>query len=105
MDGISASASGMQAAAQSMAVSSNNVANVNTPNYRARRLDLEDVYDRGVQPAAVEESEDTPAPGGSNVELASEAVDQKADKITYGANLQFLSAQSAMLGSAMDMKA
>ena len=105
MDGISASVSGVQAAGQSMAVAASNVSNANSANYRAKRMDLEDTYEGGVRPEAMQESQETPELNGSNVELASEAVDQKADKITYGANLQFLAAASAMLGSAMDMKA
>ena len=106
MSGISASLSGLQTSALSVAVASQNVANVNSVDFKARRLEQQTLADGGVQATGVQESQ-APANSarGSNVDLATEAVSLSTDKVTYESNLQFLQAQTAMLGMAMDMKA
>jgi flagellar hook protein FlgE len=105
MDGISASLSGVRTAAQAVAVTSNNVANLNTPDFRAKRLDQQDLPQGGVRPAQIQASQDTPVPGGSNVDLATEAVNLKTEGLSYQANLKFLKVQDDLLGAALDMKA
>ena len=73
MDGISASMSGVNVAAQSIALSSNNVANLNTDGYKAKSLQQQALPQGGVEASAVRESQQPTSPGGSNVDLATEA--------------------------------
>lgn len=106
MSAISASLSGLQTSALSVAVASQNVANANSADFQAKRLVQQTAADGGVQPAALRASQEPPTtPGGSNVDLATEAVGLGTDKVTYEANLQVLQSQNAILGMAMDMKA
>ena len=104
MDGIAASLSGVRTAALSVAVTGNNVANVNTPEFRARRLEQQDQAQGGVRPSGLRESQEATVPGGSNVDLATEAVALKTDSLSYAANLKFLKVQDDLLGSVLDMK-
>ena len=105
MSGISASQSGLQTSALSMAVAAQNVANANNPGFKARRLDQETTAQGDVRATAVQDSQEAVVPGGSNVDLAREAVGFTGAKVTYEANLRFLQSQDALLGMAMDMKA
>lgn len=105
MNGMSASLSGLQASALSVAVASHNIGNAAANEFQARRLDQASLPQGGVEPEAIRESQEPPPSEGNNVNLANEAVDLKTDKLTYEANLQFLQIQSAMLGTALDMKA
>ncbi len=105
VDGISAGLSGLQTAAQGVALSANNVANVNTPGYRARSLVQAEQPQGGVAGVAVRQSQEPLNAGGSNVDLATEAVNLKTQGVGYQADLKFLEAQDRMLGSALDMKA
>jgi len=90
MDGISASLSGVQAAGQSIALSANNVANLNSSGYRAQSLVQENLPQGGVFGAAVQQSQAPVAPGGSNVDLGTEAVNLDTQGLSYQANLKFL---------------
>jgi len=105
MDGMSASLSGLQAAGQSIALSANNVANLNTSGYRAKSLVQQYLPHGGVSGAAVAESAAPMNPGGSNVDLASEAVNLDTQGVAYQANLKFLEVQKRMLGTTLDLKA
>ena len=96
MDGLSSS-SALQASGQGVALTANNIANVNTPGYRARSLS---------QPGGrVQESQAPLVPGGSNVDPATEAVNLDAQSLGYQANLKALRAHDKMLGSALDLQA
>ena len=103
--GLSAGLSGMQAAAQGVAVSAYNVANVNSAGYRAKSLELAEQAQGGVAAEGVAESQAALAPGGSNVDLATEAVNLKTQSTAYQADAKFLKVQERMLGTALDMKA
>ncbi|MDR3670519.1 MAG: hypothetical protein P4L36_06735 [Holophaga sp.] len=105
MDGIPASLSGLQTAGQSIALSANNVANLNSTGYRARSLTQEDLPQGGVYGAAVQQSQAPLNPGGGNVDLATEAVNLDTQGTAYQADLKFLQVQNKMLGSALDLNA
>jgi flagellar hook protein FlgE len=103
--GMSAGLSGMQVAAQGVAVSAYNVANLNTPGYRARSLVQAEQPQGGVAAVALNPSQEALAPGGSNVDLATEAVNLKTQGTAYQADATFLKVQERMLGAALDLKA
>jgi flagellar basal-body rod protein FlgC len=105
MDGISASVSGAQTAAQGVAVAANNIANLNTPGYQARSLDQQALPQGGVVGDAVQQSQAALSPGGSNVDLATEAVNTDTQGAGYQADLKALQVQNHMLGTALDLKA
>jgi flagellar hook protein FlgE len=102
--GVSAGLSGMQVAAQGVALSATNVANVNSTGYRARSLEQAEQAQGGVAAEGVAVSQESLVPGGSNVDLATEAVNLKTQGTAYQANAKFLKAQERMLGAALDMK-
>lgn len=105
MDGMSAGLSGVQAAAQGVAISANNVANLNSSGYRAKSLVQGALPQGGVADVAVRESGAPMNPGGSNVDPAAEAVQLDTQGVAYQANLKFLQVQNKLLGSALDLKA
>lgn len=105
MDGIAASLSGIRTSAQAVGVASNNIANVNTPGYKAQELQQRDLPQGGVEASGIRESQEAPREGGSNVDLASEVVNLKTDAIGYQANLKFLKVQDLILGATLDMRA
>ncbi len=105
MDGISTGLSGMAVSAQSVAVSARNVANLNTPGYQAEVLRQADVEPGGVRATGIQESQEPANPGGSNVDLATEAVNLDTAGLTYQANLKFMQVQQNLVGAALDMKA
>ena len=104
MDALSVSLAGMSAATQGVAVVANNVANANSKDYKAKRLDFEDVREGGVNPSGLSESSEMSAPGGSNVDLATEFVNLITYKDAYKANAKMLEVQQEILGTVMDMK-
>ncbi len=105
MDVNSIGLSGLNAAALGVSVTANNIANVNTKDFKAQRLDQEDLAQGGTRPAALRESQEPPMPEGSNVDLASEFTNLITQSGAYQANLKVLQTQSQMLGSALDLKA
>ena len=105
MDGISASLSGLQTAGQGIALSANNIANLNSSGYRAKSLVQSYLPQGGVAGTAVQQSQAPLPAGGSNVDLAGEAVNLDTQSIAYLANLKALEVQSRTLGTALDLKA
>ncbi|BDU72234.1 flagellar basal body rod protein FlgC [Mesoterricola silvestris] len=105
MDGISAGVSGIGVSAQGIALSANNVANLNSDGYRAKSVRQQDLEQGGVRASGISESQEPTNPGGSNVDLATEAVNLDTRGISYQADLKFLQAQQNILGVALDMKA
>ena len=97
--------SGMNAAALGISVAAHNVANANTKDFRAQRLEQEDLAQGGTRPAALVESREPVAPEGSNVDLATEMTSLIGQGGAYQANLKVIQAQDQMLGTAMDLKA
>jgi flagellar hook protein FlgE len=105
MDATSVSLAGMNAAAMGVAVVANNVANVNSKDYKAKRVDFEEIREGGVKPSQLRESEETGVPGGSNVDFATEFTNLLAYADTYKINSKVLEVQKEILGTVMDMKA
>ena len=105
MDGVSTSMSGLGVAAQSAALAANNIANVNTRGYQAQSLQQQALQQGGVQATGVQASQAPGVPGGSNVDLATEAVNLKTQGAGYGADLKALEVQQNLIGAALDMKA
>jgi len=105
MSALSAAVSGVGVASQGVALAANNVANVNSDGYRAKRLQREELPQGGVREAGVQETGESAVPGGSNVDLAAEAIALKTDSVTYQASLKVVKAQEDMIGTALDMKA
>jgi flagellar hook protein FlgE len=104
MDTFSIALSGLQAATTGIGVTANNVANVNSKDYKAKRLDLEEQKEGGVRPSALRESQEPTEPNGSNVDLATEFTSQMLQSNSYQANLKMLQTQNQILGQAMDLK-
>ena len=105
MDTTAVSLSGIKAATLGVAVVANNVANANSRDYKAKRVDFEEVREGGVTSSGLRESEEMAAPGGSNVDLATEFTSLLAFSDTYKVNAKVLEARKEMLGTVMDMKA
>ncbi len=105
MDVNSIGLSGVNTVALSIGVTANNVANVNTKDFKAQRLEQEDQVQGGTRPATLRESQEPPAPEGSNVDLAFETTNLITQSGAYQANLKVLQTQNQMLGTAMDLKA
>lgn len=105
MDVLSIATSGMQAASMETSVTANNVANAQTPGYRAQRLDLEDQAQGGVQPAALRESGEAGTPDGSNVDYVLEMTNLMAQTQQFDANVRVVQTQNQMLGKILDLNA
>ena len=86
---ISTAASGMAAQQKRMEAIASNVANVDTPNYRRREVDMVSTGN-GVR-AVVSEG-----PAGQGVDLATEMVDMIDTRMAYEANV-------AVMETGMDM--
>jgi flagellar basal-body rod protein FlgC len=105
MDVNSVGLSGVTTAALGTAVTANNIANVNTNGYKAKRLDQEDLAQGGTRPAALRVSQEPTAPEGSNVDLATEVTALMSQGGAYQANLKVIETENQMLGKALDLKA
>jgi flagellar hook protein FlgE len=105
MNGISASLSGIATAGQGLAVAANNVANLNTAGFQAKRLNQESLAQGGVRATGLSSDTTPTTPGGSNVDLAAEAITTKTDGASYKANLAVLKVQDELMGTLLDMKA
>jgi flagellar basal-body rod protein FlgC len=104
MDAFSIAISGLQAASTGVSVTANNVANINSKDYKAKRLDLEEQKEGGVQESQLVESQEATVPGGSNVDLATEITNLMTQSHAYQANLKVMKAQNELLGQALDVK-
>ena len=105
MDTMASAVSGVNVSAQALAYSANNVANVNTDGYRAKALQRQEQQGGGVRASGVETSQAAASPGGSNVDLATEAVNLLTQGAGYQANLKVVESQQKVLGSTLDIKA
>lgn len=104
MDTTSVSLAGVNAATLGVAVVANNVANVNSKDYKAKRVDFEDVREGGVRPSQIEASDAPTIPDGSNVDFATEFTNLLAYADTYRVNAKVLEVQQEILGTVMDLK-
>lgn len=90
--------SGLSAAQLRLDASAGNIANMNTPGYRAQRLEQQASSAGGVD-ARVDR---VPQPG---VSLEQEIVDQLAASHAFKANLHVLRTEGDMMGSLLDTRA
>jgi flagellar hook protein FlgE len=104
MDSTSISLAGVNAATLGVAVVANNVANANSKDFRAKRVDFEDLREGGVKPSQIVESEEALVPGGSNVDFGAEFVNLLAHAESYKVNAKVLEVQQEILGTVMDLK-
>jgi flagellar basal body rod protein FlgG len=105
MDGISASRSGLNVSAQSLATSASNLSNLNTNGYKAQSLQQQALPQGGVQATSLQASQTPGVPGGSNVDPGTEAVNMLTQASGFGADLKALEVQQNLIGAALDMKA
>ena len=100
--------SGMEAATTQLNVAANNIANADTPGYKAQRADLVDLSSGGVAVAGISQDA-TPGPiqpdgkEGSNVDLARESINLTRSQILYSANAALLKVGDRMTGTLLDM--
>jgi flagellar hook-associated protein FlgK len=92
--------SGLQAAQLRLDASANNVANMNTPNYRRQVVQQEATVDSAGVRATVQRE-----PQAEGVALEQEAVEQISATYAFKANLQTIKAQDEMMGSLLNVKA
>ena len=94
----SIASSGLQAAQLRLDASANNIANMNTPGYRARQVAQQAAAQGGVD-ARVQRA------NTSGVSLEKEVVDQLAAKQAFLASVQTLRTGDAVLGALLDVRA
>ena len=94
----SIASSGLAAAQLRLGASAGNVANLNTPGYRAQRVAQQAAPEGGVTTSL----QRAPAQG---VSLETEVVDQLAAKQAFLANVQTLRTGDAVLGALLDIRA
>ena len=99
-DAISSAQSALGALSSSMAVTANNVANMNTPGYRREVVAQEEVAESAGVRATVQREQDA-----KGVALEQEAVEQMSATYAFKANLQTIKTQDEMMGSLLDVKA
>lgn len=105
MDAGSVSLAGINAATLGVAIVANNVANANSKDYKAKRVDFNEVRGGGVKPSGLRESDETVVAGGSNVDLATEFTSLLAYADMYKINAKVFELQKELLGTVLDMKA
>lgn len=98
-----ASISGMNAAALGVAATANNIANLQSKDFRAQRVDLQDREAGGVEIADLRESQELGAPEGSNVDMATEMTNLMTQSTTYEANLKALKVQDQLIGQTLNL--
>ena len=105
MDAFGPALSGVRAASAGLAVQAGNVANLLTDGYRAKRVDLASQQGGGVRAEGVVEDPSPLVPGGSNVDLATEAVQGMALDVMYKANLKVVQSEDQRMKAALDLMA
>ena len=100
--------SGMQAAQAQLNATATNVANLNTPGYKAQGVDRVDISGGGVAVGGTSYSP-TPRPAqpdgtpGSNVDLGSEMLNLTRAQLLYSANAAVVRVGQRMTGALLDM--
>ncbi|MBI1321423.1 MAG: flagellar biosynthesis protein FlgG [Candidatus Hydrogenedens sp.] len=114
---FNAAISGIRNALFRQGVTANNVANVNTPGYRARQVINAETASGGVGVGEVRESTAPGSPdilqlsdaayaanAGSNVDLAEEQINTLTNAAQLRANVSVLKVQDDALGAVLDIK-
>jgi flagellar basal body rod protein FlgG len=97
MDAFAIAASGMQAAQAQMTVAANNIANRNTPGYKAQQVNLVDVANNGgVEVAGVQST-------GQPVDPATEMAKIRQAAFMYGANAMVVWVADQTYGSLLNV--
>jgi flagellar hook protein FlgE len=96
MDAFGIALSGMQAAQTQLNVTANNIANQNTPGFKAQQANLVSVPGGGVDVASIQST-------GQSVDPTAEMVKLRQDILMYGANAMVVKAQSSMIGSLLNV--
>ena len=97
MDALAIAASGMQAAQTQINVAANNIANQNTPGYKAQEVNLVDAPDDGGVEVAGVQSTDQP------VDPSSEMAKLRQAAFLYGADAMVVRAADNMYGSLLNV--
>ena len=105
MDALGPALSGLNAASAGLALQASNVANQRTPGYQARQVELSAQPAGGVAVQGVASDPAPAVPGGSNVDLATEAVQGLALDVMYKANLKVVQAESKRMQATLDLNA
>lgn len=103
MDAFWIALSGINTAAAGLATSANNVANINSIDYKALRMDQEDLAQGGTCPSSFTKCQDPAMLDGSNVDLTEEMLDQMRQSTAYSADLKVIQARDDQLGMTLDM--
>lgn len=112
-NGIFTSLSGMLNASRRTNITANNIANMQTPGFKASRAENVEVQGGGVRIGSIVR-DNTPGPPilegppgefseGSNVDIVSEQVNLLIDKRQFQANVNALKLQDETLGDLLDM--
>ncbi len=110
MISFGAAISGITASQTRMAVSANDVANFNTPNYRESRMTQSegpttpDGRGSGTRIAEIRKV-GQPAPGFSSTDLATEVTEGMISERSQQANISVLKTQDRMMGDLLDIVA
>jgi flagellar basal-body rod protein FlgC len=105
MDAFSSALSGLSAASTGLAVTANNVANVQSDGFKAKRVNLASQANGGVAVQGLSEDPTPTVLGGSNVDLATEAVQGMSLDLMYRANLKVIQAEDQRMKATLDLKA
>lgn len=100
---LNIASSGLNAASAQMATAARNIANMDTPGYRAKRVNLATgPGGQGVQVARVTEDTSEVRSDESNVDLAHEAVSMIRARTLYNANAVVVKLASDITGTLLD---
>ena len=111
---VNSAISALQAYKSKMGVTANNIANVNTDEFKKRRATLREGTNGGVQVNVQQvntpgirykafEGDQLAEKESSNVNLEAEIPEMMITQRTYEANLKVLQTQNKMLGSVLDI--
>lgn len=111
---VSNALSALNAFRKKMDVTANNIANVNTDNFKKSRVNMQEGSNGGVQvniqqintpgyPKEVYQDDALVEVESSNVDLVEEITDMVVTKAGFNANLKTVSTQNQVLGSLLDI--
>ena len=106
VNAINIAASGLSAVQTQLAVTANNIANLDTPGYQSQGADLVELAGGGVAVSGISpDGSGGGANGGqrNNVDLAKQAVNLIQEKTLYNANAVVLRTSDQMFGTLLDI--
>jgi flagellar hook-associated protein FlgK len=95
-DLLSIAASGLSAATAQLNVTANNIANMNTPGFKAQRVDLAAAPGGGVEVTGIQST-------GQPVDPVDELVHLKQEGFMYGANAMMVRTGNQLFGTLIDI--